>query len=423
MWHREGKRGLERVTTRADCERLDAADPLASFRGRFDLPDKLIYLDGNSLGAMPRRARDIAARVLDQEWSTQLIKSWNSAGWFEMPRRLGDKLARLIGAADGEVVVTDTTSANLFKVLAAALSLRPDRRVILSERENLPTDLYVAQGLARLLGGRHELRLVKGDELASALDGDTAVLMATHVNYRTGAMHDMAGLTRLAHEHGALAIWDLAHSAGAMPVDVHAADADFAIGCTYKYLNGGPGAPAFVYVPKRWQQAAEQPLAGWWGHATPFSFSTEYTPAPDIGRYLSGTQPVVSLAIAEAGLDLMLEADMDEVRKKSIALTELFIALVERECAGFGLALASPRDAAQRGSQASFHHPEGHAMMQALIAQGVVGDYRDPGLLRFGFTPLYVRYVDVWDAVAILKRVLQERLWDTAVFHRRHAVT
>jgi kynureninase len=408
---------------REDCIRLDAEDPLAHFRSAFDVPVGTIYLDGNSLGAMPKRAREIAARVLDAEWAPQLIKSWNAAGWFEMPRRLGDKLARLIGAAAGEVVVTDTTSINLFKVLAAALSLRPDRKLIVSERDNFPTDLYVVQGLIKLLARGHRLELVERDEIGAALNENAAALLLTHVNYRTGAMHDMPSLTRAAQECGALAIWDLAHSAGALPVDLSAANVDFAVGCTYKYLNGGPGAPAFAYVAKRWQQAAEQPLSGWWGHAAPFAFSPEYVPAPDVARYLCGTQPVLSLAIAEAGLDLMLAADMVAIRRKSIALSELFIALVERDCAGMDLELASPREAAARGSQVSFLHAEGYAVMQALIAHGVIGDYRDPGLLRFGFTPLYVRFADVWDAVAVLKRVLEEKLWDTPEFHRRHAVT
>ena len=420
--NRAARLGTE-LKSRDDCVRLDAADPLASFRTEFDLPDGVIYLDGNSLGAMPKRAVEIASRVLEKEWSAQLIRSWNSAGWFQMPRALGDKLAPLVGAGPGEVVVNDTTSANLFKVLAAALTLRPERRVIVSERDNFPTDLYVVQGLSRLLGRGHRLELVDRDGLASAIDQDTAVLLLTHVNYRSGAMHDMAELTRLAHERGALAIWDLAHSAGAVPVALNAANADFAVGCTYKYLNGGPGAPAYVYVAKRWQQAAEQPLAGWWGHAAPFDFSPDYVPAPDIARYLCGTQPILSLAVAEAGLDLALKADMRQIRAKSVALCELFIALVEEQCAGLGLELASPRRSEERGSQVSFSHPQGYAAMQALIASNVIGDYRDPGLMRFGFAPLYVRYVDLWDAVAALKQILAGRLWDRPEYRQRQAVT
>jgi kynureninase len=402
----------------------DAADPLATFRDRFDLPEGVVYLDGNSLGARPRDALAIAERVLRDEWGHDLIRSWNSAGWFELPRRLGDKLAGLVGALPGEVVVTDTTSSNLFKVLAAALELRPGRRVIVSERDNFPTDLYIAQGLARLIDRGHALRLVdSAAELATAVDRDTAVVLLTHVNYRSGAMHDMAAVTALAHEEGALAIWDLAHSAGAVEVDLTAAEADFAIGCTYKYLNGGPGSPAFVVVPKRWQAAFRQPLSGWWGHAAPFEFTPDYVPAPGIERALCGTQPILSLAVAEAGLDLMREAGMARVREKSILLTQAFIELAEARCAGFGLALASPREVARRGSQASFRHENGYAIVRALIARGVIGDYREPGILRFGFAPLYVRHVDVWDAVEALRDILATRAWDRPEFTRREAVT
>ena len=322
------------------------------------------------------------------------------------------------------MVVTDTTSSNLFKVLAAALELRPGRRVIVSERDNFPTDLYIAQGLARLLDRGHELRLVdSADELPSAIDAGTAVVLLTHVNYRSGAMHDMAAVGTLAHEKGALVIWDLAHSAGAVEVDLTAAQADFAIGCTYKYLNGGPGSPGFVVVPARWQAAFHQPLSGWWGHAAPFEFTPDYRPAPGIERALCGTQPIVSLALAEAGLDLMREAGMARVREKSILLTQAFIDLVEARCAGSGLALASPRDASRRGSQASFRHDNGYAIVRALIARGVIGDYREPGILRFGFAPLYVRHVDAWDAVEHLRDILATRAWDRPEFTRREAVT
>ena len=410
--------------TRAACEALDAGDPLAAFRSEFDLPGGVNYLDGNSLGARPKAALAIAERVLRAEWGDGLIRSWNAAGWFDLPRTLGDKLAGLIGAAPGEVVVTDTTSANLFKVLAAALALQPGRRTIVSERENFPTDLYIAQGLARLLDAGHALRLVDdAAALDGAIDADTAIVLLTHVNYRSGAMHDMAALSRLAHARGALVIWDLAHSAGAVPVELNLAQADFAVGCTYKYLNGGPGAPAFVFVPQRWHARFHQPLTGWWGHAAPFEFRTEYVPAQGIERALCGTQPILSLAVAQAGLDLMLAAGMARVRDKSVALTDLFIALVEQECAGQGLTLASPRAAAQRGSQVSFRHAHGYAMMQALIARGVIGDYREPGILRFGFAPLYVRYVDAWDAAAHLKQILATSAWDHREFAERHAVT
>ncbi len=411
-------------TTRASLAGQDVTDPLADFRGQFDLPEGILYLDGNSLGARPKAALAAAGRVLGPEWGHDLIKSWNTAGWFELPGRLGDKIAELIGAGKDTVVATDTTSANLFKVLAVALKLRPERRVIVSERENFPTDLYIAQGLSRFLGEGHELRVVDNPAaLPAALRDDTAVLMLTHVNYRTGAMHDLAGLTRLAHECGALAVWDLAHSVGALPVGVVEAGADFAVGCTYKYLNGGPGAPAFLYAAPSHHNSIEQPLSGWWGHAAPFEFSPEYRPAKGIGRFLCGTQPILSMAVAECGIDLMLEAGIDRVRAKSIALTEAFISVVEERCAGLGLTLASPREPSLRGSQVSFHHDQAYAVMQALIARGVIGDYREPGLLRFGFTPLYTRYADAWDAAESLREVLATRVWDRPEFHQRNAVT
>ena len=402
----------------------DAADPLAGFRAAFDLPDGLIYLDGNSLGAFPRRAREIAERVLLQEWRDGLIRSWNDADWFTLPRRIGDKIAQLIGADAGEVVMADSTSVNLFKVLNAALQLRPGRKNIVSERDNFPTDLYMAEGLAQMRGQGHQLRLVDGPEqIGAALAEDCAVLMLTHVNYRDGRMHDMARITRLAHENGALVIWDLAHSAGAVPVDLKACDVDFAVGCTYKYLNGGPGAPAFVYAARRWQLTAEQPLSGWWGHATPFAFDAGYRPEQGIGRFLVGSPPIVSMAIAEAGIDLMLEATIAQVRAKSLLLGASFIALVRQECADLDLGLASPEDADMRGSQVSLAHPQGYAIMQALAARGVVGDYREPGILRFGFAPLYLRHADIWDAVATIKDVMITHEWELPQFSLRRAVT
>ena len=402
----------------------DAADPLAGFRDAFDLPDGLIYLDGNSLGAFPRRAREIAERVLLQEWRDGLIRSWNDADWFTLPRRIGDKIAQLIGADAGEVVMADSTSVNLFKVLNAALQLRPGRKNIVSERDNFPTDLYMAEGLAQMRGQGHQLRLVDAPEqIGAALAEDCAVLMLTHVNYRDGRMHDMARITRLAHENGALVIWDLAHSAGAVPVDLKACDVDFAVGCTYKYLNGGPGAPAFVYAARRWQLVAEQPLSGWWGHATPFAFDAGYRPEQGIGRFLVGSPPIVSMAIAEAGIDLMLEATMAQVRAKSLLLGASFIALVRQECADLDLELASPEDADVRGSQVSLAHPQGYAIMQALAARGVVGDYREPGILRFGFAPLYLRHADIWDAVATIKDVMITHEWELPQFSLRRAVT
>ena len=414
-------------TTRADCLARDAADPLASLRERFDLPPGVIYLDGNSLGARPRAALARAQQVVAQEWGVGLIKSWNTAGWFDMPKRLGDRLAPLIGARAGEVAVTDTTSLNLFKALAAALHLQAQgetshRRTIVTERSNFPTDIYMAEGLTNWLERGYRVRLVDSiEEIPAAVDGDCAVLMLTHVNYRTGYQHDMAALTRHAHAQGALAVWDLAHSAGAVPVDLHAAEADFAVGCTYKYLNGGPGAPAFIWVPRRHQAQFNHPLSGWWGHAQPFAMAPSFAACEGIGRALCGTQPVVSLAMVECGLEIFEATSMDALRVKSLALTDLFIELVESRCAAHPLALVTPREHVRRGSQVSFTHPHGYAVMAALIARGVIGDYREPHIMRFGFTPLYTSFADVWDAVEILKDILDKASYDVAA--ERSAVT
>jgi kynureninase len=411
---------------RADCLARDAADPIGHLRSRFDLPDGVIYLDGNSLGARPRTALERAQQVVAREWGKDLIKSWNTAGWFEMPRRLGNRLAPLIGAHEGEVVVTDTTSLNLFKALAAALAMQersdPTRRVIVTERSNFPTDIYMAEGLTSWLDRGYRLHLVDAPEdLPAAIGSETAVVMLTHVNYRSGYQHDMAAVTALTHESGALAVWDLAHSAGAVPLDLHAAQADFAVGCTYKYLNGGPGAPAFIWVPERHHAAFAHPLSGWWSHASPFAMAPSFAPADGIVRALCGTQPVVSLALVECGLEIFEETSMQALRAKSLALTDLFIELVESRCGGHPLGLVTPREHARRGSQVSFTHPHGYAVMQALIARGVIGDYREPHIMRFGFTPLYTSFADVWDAVDILKDILDRADYDITA--ERGAVT
>ena len=385
-------------------------------------------MDGNSLGVMPRASAARAAQVITQEWGTGLIRSWNTAGWFELPSRLGDKLAGLLGAREGELVITDTTSLNIFKALAASLRIQqkqqPKRRVILSERDNFPTDLYMIQGMIDLLQQGYEMRLIDDElPLDKALDDSVAVVLLSHVNYRSGQMHDMAAVTRTAHERGALVIWDLAHAAGAVPVDLNGSGADYAVGCTYKYLNGGPGAPAFIWVAPRHIQDFWQPLSGWWGHQRPFDMTVAYEPAGGIRRYLCGTQPIVSLAMVECGLDVAREADMADVRKKSLALGDLFIALVEERCAGHPLTLVTPRNHADRGSHVSLRHPNGYEVMQALIARGLIGDYREPEVLRFGLTPLYFGYADVWDAVEIIKDVLDSRAWDKPEFKQRSAVT
>jgi kynureninase len=410
--------------SRQDCLTLDVQDPLAALRDQFTLPEGVIYLDGNSLGVLPRSTAMRVQQVVQQEWGEGLIRSWNTAGWIDLPQRVGNKIARLVGAGDGELVVADSTSVNLFKVLSAALQIvrtdSPTRKCIVSERSNFPTDLYIAESLARERGLR--LVLVEPDDIALHLNADLAVLMLTQVNYRTGRLHDMAALTQAAHAAGGLTVWDLAHSAGALPVDLRGSQADFAVGCGYKYLNGGPGAPAFVWANARHAERFWQPLSGWMGHAAPFEFTPDYRPAPGIARYLCGTPPVLSLAALECGVDTVLAADMNALRRKSIALTELFIELVETRCAG--LQLASPRDAARRGSQVSFAHPSaGYPMMQALIARGVIGDFRAPDILRFGFTPLYTRFIDVWDAVEQLVLVLHSGEWREPRFNQRAAVT
>jgi kynureninase len=410
------------------CETLDAQDALASLRTEFHLPAGMIYLDGNSLGAQPKAAFERAQQVIQEEWGNDLIKSWNKAGWFDLPSRLGNLLAPLIGAKAEEVVITDSTSINLFKAIAAALHLqaqKPDadtRKVIITERSNFPTDIYMAEGLTKWLDRGYRLHLIDSpDELASAIKQDTALVMLTHVNYRTGALHDMAKITALAHAQGALCLWDLAHSAGAVEVDLHQANADFAVGCCYKYLNGGPGAPAFIWVPKRHQVQFHHPLTGWWGHAAPFAMQASFNATPDIRRALCGTQPIVSLAMIESGLSIFGKTSMVAVRQKSLALTDLFIQLVEDRCARHQLGLVTPRHHAQRGSHVSFTHAHAYAVIQALIERGVVGDYREPGIMRFGFTPLYTSYTEVWDAVDILKEILDHETYDANI--QRHAVT
>ena len=425
--------------TREDCLALDAADTLAPLRAQFELPPELIYLDGNSLGVLPRATAARVQQVVQQEWGRDLIQSWNTAGWIDLPQRVGNKIAQLVGAGANELVVADSTSVNLFKVLSAASKIvredGPQRRVIVSERSNFPTDLYIAEGLCRELGW--QLVLLQPGEIAERLQSDVALLMLTHVNYRSGRMHDMRDLTAQAHAAGALTVWDLAHSAGAVPVDLHAAKADFAVGCGYKFLNGGPGAPAFVWAHPRHAERFWQPLSGWMGHAAPFEFSSAYRPAPGIARYLCGTPPVLSLAALECGVDTLLAAQplggMAALRDKSVALTELFARLVDERCAGTGLSVVSPRDALLRGSQVCLAHDAdgmsgSYAIVQALIARGVIGDFRagdarSPDILRFGFTPLYARFVDAWDAVERLRQVMQRGEWREARFNLRAAVT
>ena len=454
------------MTTLQSCEQLDAGDPLRTLRDHFIIPEGVTYFDGNSLGVLPKATPARIQHVMQHEWGHDLIGSWNSAGWITLSGRIGDKIASLVGAGPGELIVGDSTSVNLYKALSAALTLvqadAPERKLIVSERSNFPTDLYIADSLARAQG--LTLKLIEPGEVTSALTADVALLMLTHVNYRSGRMHDMAAVTRAAHAAGSLVVWDLAHSAGAVPVNLkgsgtaaadneagnpEAADfegwnreaADFAVGCGYKYLNGGPGAPAFVWAHPRHtarmdREGLRQPLSGWLGHAAPFEFSPAYRPAAGIQRFVCGTPPVLSLAALECGVDAFIAAEpyggMAALRRKSLALSDLFIELVEARCAGHGLTLLTPREAMQRGSQASFAHADGYPIMQALIARGVIGDFRagDPesrtdreGILRFGFTPLYTRFVDVWHAVEQLVQVLSSGEWKQPRFNQRAAVT
>lgn len=400
---------------------LDAADPLAEYRERFNLPEGVIYLDGNSLGALPKTTPDRLAQVMREEWGRDLIKSWNTADWISLPQRVGGKIAPLIGAQPHEVIVADSVSVNLFKLMSAALAMQKGagRKIILSEPGNFPTDLYMIQGLEKQ--GLATQRLAERDGIADALDQDVALLLLTHVHYKTGAKYEMAALTKAAHDAGALVLWDLSHTGGAMPVALNECEADFAVGCGYKYLNGGPGAPAYAYVAERHHEALEQPLSGWMGHAQPFAFDDDYQPAPGIDRLLCGTAPILSVAALEEGVDLSAEIGVDRLWEKSQALSEFF-----RKCfaeAGVSLDLVSPEAAAHRGSQLSFRHENAYALCQALIARGVIGDFRAPDILRLGFAPAYLRFEDMAETAQALAEVLENGEWQRDEFSERAAVT
>jgi len=409
------------IISRDTCLALDQADPMAAFRARFTLPADTLYLDGNSLGAMPSNVPQRVLHAMTQEWAHGLIRSWNDADWYPAPLRTGARIAQLIGAQADEVVVADSTSVNLFKVLVAATRMRRERRVILAERGNFPTDVYIAQSVAEIAGC--ELRSVEPEHIFDAIDDTVAVVSLTHVNYKTGQRYDMRALTERAHAHGVLIVWDLAHSAGAMPLELDQCEVDFAVGCGYKYLNGGPGAPSFVYVAQRHLAHLEQPLTGWHGHAKPFEFTHEYAPHAGIDRMLAGTAPMLAVIALEAALEAFDGVDMQVLREKSVALGQLFIDLFDQQLDGLGCELRSPRAAEQRGSQVSLAHPEGYAIMQALIARNIIGDFRAPDILRFGFTPLYLRYVDIWDTIAALRDIIVTRAWDTPAFKTRKSVT
>lgn len=417
------------MITLEQCRLWDKEDVLAKYKDNFALPADTIYLDGNSLGARPKVAVDRALEVINQEWGDGLINSWNKADWWGLTTRLGDKLSQLAGANTNETVITDSTTVNLFKALAAAVHIQaetaPDRKVIIAEKEVFPTDLYIIEGFMKLVNDGYQLVLIDSpDELPTLLEKhDVAVTIISQVNYRNGYLYDMEEFNQIIHQHGSLVIWDLCHSIGAVPINLNETDSDFAIGCTYKYLNGGPGAPAFIWVNKKHQTKSWQPLSGWWGHKDPFAMAESYEPDLGIRRFLCGTQSILAMSLIECGLDIFLSTDMQKVREKSLKLTDLFIDLMEQECAEFGFELITPLDHKYRGSHVSYCHTGGYAIVQALIARGVIGDYREPEVLRFGITPLYLSHEDIWNAVQHIKQVMVSNEWKDEKFHVRGKVT
>lgn len=408
--------------TKTEAIALDKVDPLGHKRDAFFIPEDTIYLDGNSLGVLPKAVPERIAQVVHEEWGTDLIRSWNKNHWMDLPLRVGAKIARLIGAKPNQVVAADSTSINLFKVILAALKLRPDRKVIISDIDNFPTDLYVAQGINELLGNGYELRFVSKDKIENAIDNDLAVMMLTQVDYRTGYLYDLPKLTQRAHTHGGLVIWDLAHSAGALPVELDEYNVDFAVGCGYKYLNGGPGAPAFLYVNQKLHSLSVPFVSGWMGHNAPFEFRPDYEPAPDIRRLTVGTPSVLGMSALDTALDVFADVDMKQLRVKSLALTELFMEQMAPLAAKYNFKLVTPKDK-QRGSQVSYAHPDGYAIVQALIEAKVIGDFRAPNIMRFGFTPLYIGYADVVESVERLEKIMASGLWKEERFATKSKVT
>jgi kynureninase len=407
-----------------EIETLDANDSLATKRDEFDLKKGLIYLDGNSLGALPKSVKARINQVVEHEWGQDLIKSWNQHEWIDLPQHVGEKIAKLIGAAPGQVICCDSISVNLFKVLCSAMQLNPERSVVLSTTDNFPTDLYMAQGLSNLVSSQHcQLKTVSEENLEVSLNESIAVLMLTQVNFRTGALLDIQHFTKLAHSKGIVVIWDLAHSAGALPIHLDECHVDFAVGCGYKYLNGGPGSPAFLYVAKRHQQNCKQPLSGWMGHKHPFSFNPEYQAAENINQYLCGTPSILAMSALDAALDVWHDVDIHQVRRKSIDLAEAFITLVEQEASLNSLTLSSSGAKECRGSQLAYEHDYAYAICQALMAKGVIADFRAPNILRFGFTPLYTSYKDIWHAVQRLKHVVENEAFLAPEFNQKAKVT
>ena len=419
----ECAKGGKFVTDRDSMRCFDEADMLARERAMFQMPEGVIYLDGNSLGALPKAAPARVAEVVEKEWGEGLIRSWGEADWYSKPLALGDRIGKLVGAAPGQTAVTDSISVNLFKLICSALEMRPGRRTLITEENNFPSDIYVLQGIERFWPGV-DLKLIGRDgTLDELLDDDVAAVVITGVDFKTGAAHNMADVTKQVQAAGAMMIWDLAHSAGAVPVDLDGIDADMAVGCTYKYLNAGPGAPAFLYVAERHHAGARNPISGWFGHKDPFAFATDYEPADNIRQFLAGTPPIVSLAALESSLDIWEKVHMPSLRAKSMSMSDLFIEMVEALDPAYGFELASPRRADRRGSQVSFRHPNGLAIMRALIERGVIGDFRTPDILRFGFTPLTLSFAEVWQAVQILDDIMKNETWRTVQQDRGHGVT
>ena len=407
-----------------DLKYLDKQDPLSRYREEFFLPKNTIYFDGNSLGPVPKKTIKNLNKTINEEWGKDLINSWNKANWINLPQTLGDKIAPLLGAKSGEVVVVDSTSLNLFKVLTSALRLNKNRKKIVSESTNFPSDLYILEGVNGMLNNHYECQLIDDDiNFEKYIDSSTAVVMLSHINYKTGRISDMKKITDYAHQQGALVVWDLSHSVGVIPMDLHNIGVDFAVGCTYKHLNGGPGAPGFLYVHSDLIAIVSQPLSGWLGHSDPFAFEAKYTPANNINKFICGTPSILSYKAVESALDIFDEISLEQVREKSIQLSELFIKLIQQECGDFGFELFSPIDAAHRGSQSSYKHENAYPIMQSLISRGIIGDYREPNILRFGISPLYMRYEDVWSAIICLKNIMQSNEWDSSNFKIRNYVT
>lgn len=414
----------QKQRTKDDFLAMDACDPLAGEQQKYSLPDGVTYFVGNSLGAMPLASKNRILQAVEQEWGNGLVESWNDAGWINLPERIGGKIAQLIGASEHEVIVADSTSVNLAKLIITALEMQPDRKTIITESSSFPTDLYILQGIRDHFDDGVNIKALKRGDIRQAIDENTALLVLSHVDYRTGELLDMAEYTKIAHDAGALILWDLCHSAGVIDVELKRDNADFAVGCGYKYLNGGPGAPAFVYVADKWIESINQPLTGWMGHQCPFDFSPDYKPAQSIRKMLTGTPPVLAATCLEAAVDTLLEADIKLVRKKSMSLGQLMIELMNQfDCESFGFELVSPTRAEQRGSQVCYWHENGYAIVKALIARGVLGDYRNPNVLRFGFAPAYQRYVDVWNLVTIIVEIMESESWLAFKDVKQQAVT